>query len=66
MLGLQDFARNGRAREGDQSLSSRVKRGSFFDNFIRRAGHWMEDQFNDKPNKRNPNKKNRSNDINYN
>jgi len=66
MLGLQDFARNGRAREGDQSLSSRVKRGSFFDNFIRRAGHWMEDQFNDKPNKRNPNKKNRSNDFNNN
>jgi cell division protein FtsA len=62
MLGLKDFARHGRAREGDQPSEAGVIRGSFFDNFIRRAGLWMEDTFNDKPNKRHPNRRNRSND----
>jgi cell division protein FtsA len=61
MLGLQDFTRQGRARAEAPQSGSRLNRGSFFDNFIRKAGNWMEDKFNDKPNKRNPNKRNHPN-----
>jgi len=64
MLGLQDFTRQGRSRAEELRPDSRVNRGSFFDNFIRRAGNWMEDQLNDKPNKRNPNKRNRPDNPN--
>jgi len=66
MLGLLDFARPGRERDEVQRPESRLHRGGFFDNFIRRAGNWMEDHFNEKPNKRNPSNRNRPSDQNSN